>query len=96
MSLIPLTPSQVSPPHPFSGLTPLTPSQVSETVKTAVWVGDCFIYNNASWRLNYCVGGEVTTMYHLDRPMYLLGYLATQNRVFLIDKWVVVEGREWV
>ena len=29
---------------------------------------------------------QVTTMYHLDRPMYLLGYLATQNRVFLIDK----------
>lgn len=30
-------------------------------------VGDCFIYNNAAWRLNYCVGGEVTTLYHLDR-----------------------------
>ena len=29
---------------------------------------------------------QVTTMYHLDRPMYLLGYLAAQNRVFLIDK----------
>ncbi len=60
--------------------------QVSERVKTAIWVGDCFIYNNASWRLNYCVGGEVTTLYHLDRPMYLLGYLASLNRVFLIDK----------
>ena len=34
-------------------------NEVSESVKTAVWVGDCFIYNNASWRLNYCVGGEV-------------------------------------
>jgi len=49
-------------------------------------VGDCFIYNNAAWRLNYCVGGEVTTMFHLDRPMYLLGYLASQSRVYLIDK----------
>ncbi|KAG1667995.1 hypothetical protein FOA52_000639 [Chlamydomonas sp. UWO 241] len=61
-------------------------NEVSETVKTALWVGDCFIYNNASWRLNYCVGGEVTTMCHLDRPLYLLGYLAAQSRVFLIDK----------
>mmetsp|Transcript_31249 Transcript_31249/g.69528 ORF Transcript_31249/g.69528 Transcript_31249/m.69528 type:complete len:1001 (-) Transcript_31249:4758-7760(-) len=61
-------------------------NEISERVKTAIWVGDCFIYNNAAWRLNYCVGGEVTTMYHLDRPMYLLGYLAAQNRVFLIDK----------
>lgn len=25
-------------------------------------------------------------MYHLDRPMYLLGYLASQSRVYLIDK----------
>ena len=51
-----------------------------------MWVGDCFIYNNSSWRLNYCVGGEVTVMYHLDRPMYLLGYLAKEAKVFLIDK----------
>lgn len=55
-------------------------------VPTGLWVGDCFIYNNAAWRLNYCVGGEVTVMYHLDRPMYLLGYLASQQRVYLIDK----------
>lgn len=25
-------------------------------------------------------------MYHLDRPMYLLGYLSSQSRVYLIDK----------
>jgi len=60
--------------------------EISETVRTGLWVGDCFIYNNADWRLNYCVGGEVTTICHLDRPMYLLGYLAAQNRVYLIDK----------
>ncbi len=23
-------------------------------------MGDCFIYNNSSWRLNYCVGSEVS------------------------------------
>ena len=51
-----------------------------------LWVGDCFIYNNSAWRLNYCIGGEVTTMYHLDRPMYLLGYLASHSKVYLIDK----------
>lgn len=51
-----------------------------------LWVGDCFIYTNGAWRLNYCVGGEVTTMFHMDRPMYLLGYLAAQSKVYLIDK----------
>ena len=60
--------------------------EIPEVVRTGLWVGDCFIYNNSDWRLNYCVGGEVTTISHLDRPMYLLGYLAAQNRVYLIDK----------
>ncbi len=31
---------------------------------------------------------QVTTLYHLDRPMYMLGYLAAQNRVYLIDREV--------
>ncbi|XP_073394902.1 coatomer subunit beta'-1 isoform X1 [Physcomitrium patens] len=60
--------------------------EISERIRTGLWVGDCFIYNNSAWRLNYCVGGEVTTMFHLDRPMYLLGYLANLSRVYLIDK----------
>ncbi|CAH8358262.1 unnamed protein product [Eruca vesicaria subsp. sativa] len=63
-----------------------------ERVRTGVWVGDCFIYNNSSSKLNYCVGGEVTTMYHLDRPMYLLGYIANQSRVYLVDKEFNVIG----
>lgn len=33
--------------------------EVDERVRTGLWVGDCFIYTNSSWRLNYCVGGEV-------------------------------------
>ncbi|XP_018492767.2 coatomer subunit beta'-3 isoform X1 [Raphanus sativus] len=63
-----------------------------ERVRTGIWVGDCFIYNNSSSKLNYCVGGEVTTMYHLDRPMYLLGYIANQGRVYLVDKEFNVIG----
>jgi len=35
--------------------------EMSERVRTGIWVGDCFIYTNSSWRLNYCVGGEVLT-----------------------------------
>ncbi|KAJ6801963.1 coatomer subunit beta'-1-like isoform X2 [Iris pallida] len=66
--------------------------EINERVRTGIWVGDCFIYNNSSSRLNYCVGGEVTTMFHLDRPMYLLGYLASQSRVYLIDKEFNVIG----
>ncbi|XP_028091588.1 coatomer subunit beta'-1-like isoform X1 [Camellia sinensis] len=66
--------------------------EINERIRTGIWVGDCFIYNNSSWRLKYCVGGEVTTMFHLDRPMYLVGYLANQSRVYLIDKEFNVVG----
>jgi coatomer subunit beta' len=61
-------------------------AEISETVLTGIWVGDCFVYNNGDMRLNYVIGGEVTTLFHLDRPMYLLGYLAAQSRLYLIDK----------
>ena len=61
-------------------------SEINESVVTGIWVGDCFIYTTADKKLNYCVGGEVTTLTHMDRSMYILGYLAAQNRVFLMDK----------
>lgn len=41
--------------------------EVQESVKTGVWVGDCFIYTNGVNRLNYYVGGEIVTISHLDR-----------------------------
>eukprot|EP00741_Cyanophora_paradoxa_P015643 tig00020903_g15100.t1 len=60
--------------------------EVSDRVRTGRWVGDCFLYTTSSQRINYCVGGEVTTLFHLDRRMYLLGYLPATNRLYLIDK----------
>lgn len=61
-------------------------NEIQETVKTGLWVGDCFIYTNSVNRLNYYVGGEIVTISHLDRPMYLLGYLSKENRLYLSDK----------
>ena len=43
--------------------------KVTESVKTGLWVGDCFIYTNSVNRLNYYVGGEIVTVSHLDRSM---------------------------
>eukprot|EP01083_Nonionella_stella_P056987 149794_1 len=66
--------------------------EIHESVTTGDWAGDfCFIYTTESKRLNYYVGdqpdqGEVTTLAHLDRPLYLLRYLPRENRVFLMDK----------
>lgn len=60
--------------------------EVSESVRTGLWVGDCFIYTNQVNRINYYVGGEIVTVSHLDRTMYLLGYVAGDNRLYLTDK----------
>ncbi|KAL0106379.1 hypothetical protein PUN28_016243 [Cardiocondyla obscurior] len=61
-------------------------AEMNEVVKTGLWVGDCFIYTNSVNRINYFVGGEVVTVSHLDRPMYLLGYVPRDNRLYLCDK----------
>ncbi|KAM6932883.1 coatomer subunit beta'-like [Xenentodon cancila] len=60
--------------------------EVQEVVKTGVWVGDCFIYTTAVNRLNYYVGGEIITIAHMDRTMYLLGYIPKDDRLYLGDK----------
>ncbi|XP_067946243.1 coatomer subunit beta'-like [Watersipora subatra] len=60
--------------------------EVEEIVKTGCWVGDCFIYTNSVNRLNYYVGGELVTIAHLDRVMYVLGYIPKENRLYLGDK----------
>eukprot|EP01088_Endostelium_zonatum_P017031 TRINITY_DN4844_c0_g2_i1.p1 TRINITY_DN4844_c0_g2~~TRINITY_DN4844_c0_g2_i1.p1 ORF type:complete len:867 (-),score=183.19 TRINITY_DN4844_c0_g2_i1:46-2646(-) len=60
--------------------------ELPERVKGGVWAGDCFVYVNGSNRLNYCVGGEVFTISHLDRQMYLLGYVPRDNRLYFIDR----------
>lgn len=60
--------------------------EVPESVQTGRWVGDCFVYTTSTARLNYAVGAEVSTLVHMDRPMYLLGYIPNQNRLYCIDK----------
>ncbi|XP_035010282.2 coatomer subunit beta'-like [Hippoglossus stenolepis] len=60
--------------------------EVSEVVKTGVWVGDCFMYTSSVNRVNYYVGGEIITIAHMDRTMYLLGYIPKDDRLYLGDK----------
>ncbi|KAM4566870.1 coatomer subunit beta'-like [Odontesthes bonariensis] len=60
--------------------------EVQELVKTGAWVGDCFIYTSSVNRLNYFVGGEIITIAHMDRTMYLLGYIPKDDRLYLGDK----------
>ncbi|KAG5179548.1 coatomer WD associated region-domain-containing protein [Tribonema minus] len=60
--------------------------EVAGRVRTGQWVGACFLYTSDAGRLSYYVGGEVMTLCHLDHPMYMLGYLPKEDRVYLMDK----------
>jgi coatomer subunit beta' len=44
------------------------------------------IYTNGTNRLNYLVGDQTYTVAHFDKPMYILGYLQRDSRVYLTDK----------
>ncbi|KAK0190304.1 coatomer protein [Armillaria mellea] len=67
-------------------------ADVQEGVRTAKWVGDCFIYTTSTKRLCYFVGSESYTVSPFDTPLYLLGYIPAHNRVYLADKDVNVYG----
>lgn len=60
--------------------------EITEKVRNGYFAGDCFIYLNSAHRLNYYVGGEVMTLAHVGKALYLLGYLRKENRVYLMDK----------
>lgn len=53
-------------------------------------MGDCFIYTNSTNRLNYLVGDQTYTVSHFDQPMYILGYIQRDSRIYLADKDVNV------
>lgn len=60
------------------------------SVRTGEWVGDCFLYTNNSNRLNYLVGDQTYTVSHFDKPMYILGYIQRDSKIYLADKDVNV------
>lgn len=59
---------------------------VPEPVVSGQFIGDVLVYTTASHRLNYFVGGEVVNLSHFDHRYYVVGYRATEGRVFLLDK----------
>lgn len=61
-------------------------TEISEVVKTGEWIGDCFVYTNSANRLNYLVGDQSYTISHTDNPMFILGYLQRDQRIYLADK----------
>ncbi|KAG2381958.1 hypothetical protein C9374_005750 [Naegleria lovaniensis] len=60
---------------------------VDEKIREGQWVGETFIYTNNDARLNYVIGGQVTTITHLENAKhFFLGYVAKHNRIYIMDK----------
>src|SRR5690606_24142477 len=60
------------------------------SVRTGEWIGAVFVYTNTTNRLNYLVGDQTYTISHFDAPMYILGFIQRDERVYLADKDVNV------
>ena len=67
-------------------------TDVSESVKSGQWVGDSFFYTNSANRLCYLVGAQSYTISHFDQPMYMLGYLPRDSRIYVANKDVSVQS----
>mmetsp|Transcript_21099 Transcript_21099/g.52325 ORF Transcript_21099/g.52325 Transcript_21099/m.52325 type:complete len:949 (+) Transcript_21099:80-2926(+) len=82
---------QVSPEAGIEGSFELL-YEINDKITSGKWVGDCFIYINNAGRLNYSVGGQIETLVHLETSAggqtqhTVLGYLAKEDRVYLVDK----------
>lgn len=61
-------------------------TDLPEACTSGSWVGDCFVYTNGANRLSYLVGDKTYTLAHHDQPMYILGYLPRDGRVYVTDR----------
>jgi len=61
-------------------------AEVPDKVKTAKWIGVCFVYTNAANKLSYLVGTQPQTVNSFGSPMYLVGHMPAQDRVYVADK----------
>ena len=68
--------------------------EISDKVRACKWIGDVLVFTSSTDRLSYCLGGNVQPIAHLDRRMFLLGYMPNLNRVFLVDKMFNVVSYE--
>ncbi|KAK4522321.1 hypothetical protein GAYE_HPESCF16G0201 [Galdieria yellowstonensis] len=60
--------------------------EYQDHVASGRWIGDCFLYITTDGKLKYLIGSQVSTLAHIDSQLILLGYLPSENRVYLLDK----------
>jgi len=68
--------------------------EVNENITSGKWVGDVFIFTTLSNRLNYFVGGKTYNLAHYTKDIFLLGYIARDNKVYVADRQVHVYAED--
>lgn len=57
-----------------------------DIVTSGVWINDCFFFTNSNGKINYMVNGKIFNHATADKAKFILGYIQSQNRLYLIDK----------
>ena len=57
-----------------------------ETVTSALWISDVFFFTNQYGKINYSISGKIFSYAHTDKKKFLIGFIPSQNRLYLIDK----------
>lgn len=60
--------------------------EAHEIVTSGLWISDVFFFTNPLGKINYSISGKIFNYGHTDRKKYLLGFIPSQNRLYLIDK----------
>ncbi|CAD7940239.1 unnamed protein product [Amoebophrya sp. A120] len=61
-------------------------SEIGDKITSGLWIGETFVYVNAGQRLQMVVSGRQENIAHLDKSYFMLGYLAENSRVYLLDR----------
>lgn len=60
--------------------------ELENKIKQAIWVGDCLVFSDMQERLNFYIGGEISSLAVLPRNFFILGYVPRDNRIYCMDR----------
>lgn len=66
--------------------------ELHESATSGMWINNVFYFTSNSGKINYTVMGKVFNLAHTDKKKFLIGYIPTQNKIYLTDKMCTVVG----
>jgi coatomer subunit beta' len=61
--------------------------EFNEPIASGSWItSECFAFTTTKGKLNYLIGEKIINFGVVDKKMFIMGYVATQNRLYLINR----------